>query len=488
MAPLSKMKVVELRDELLKRGLDAKGLKADLVARLEEAIAAESMIQADTAQVQSVEQQDLLPQTNTPVATAPETKVATAPAEPSDDLASSTLTAKEESAPGEVVPEVTADAPETVTKAALEAAEQEVAAAPAVPSADLAEVVEEEPSPGEVTAADTADAPLKDVIKTASEAADAVMVKTADPNEDSEAVREEAAIEEALEEAADEQMAVLNEESEAEPMVESTDGPVEGLQEWVAIDEEQVAEAKANAVPEGESPALQSSGKRKESDGEKPAASSKRSRTAEVFPPQVQKLEMEMRVDERRVPESARSTTRALRIDNFVRPFTQAQLADLLSATGTVVSLWLNPIKTHCFVIFETEKQAMATREAVFNLTWPKHGKKLYADFVTVAEAERSCNPEAQRSSPAAQKPVDGERKVEREKERGRSTTRPEEPTHNSRKRPPAEKPMPTLDELFRKTEAKPVIYYLPMTKAQIEANKRRDAERKSKDNVGKAN
>ncbi|KAK3264683.1 hypothetical protein CYMTET_26592 [Cymbomonas tetramitiformis] len=633
------MKVTELREELLKRGLDAKGLKADLVARLDADNAARSKIQSDLVQAQSVEQQDLLAQTNTAMATAPETadapeteppslvdvakvtdapalpsadlvsstltakeesapgevvpaatadapenvskaasaaaqqEVAEAPAVPSADLVSSTLTAKEESAPGEVVPAATADAPENVSKAASAAAQQEVAEAPAVPSADLVsstltakeesapgevvpaatadapenvskaasaaaqqEVAEapavpsadlvsstlaakEESAPGEVVpaatadvpenvtkaasaaaqqevaeapavpsadlvevvAADTADSASEDVTKAPSEAADAVMLKSADANEDSEAVREEAAIEEALEEAAVEQMAVLNEESEPEPMVGSRNGPVEGLQEWITLDEEQVAEAKANVVPGGESPAMQSSGKRKETDGEKSAASSKRSRTAEV-----QKLDTEMRGDERQVPESVRSATRALRIDNFVRPFTQAQLTDLLSATGTVVSLWLNPIKTHCFVIFEAEKQAMATREAVYNLTWPKHGKKLYADFVTVAEADRNYNPEAQKSSPAAQKPVEGERKVEREKERGRSTA---QPTHNSRKRPPpAEKPMPTLDELFRKTEAKPVIYYLPVTKPQIEANKRRNVERKTKDTVGKAN
>ena len=38
---LSKMKVSELREELEKRGLDASGKKAELVARLEEALKGE---------------------------------------------------------------------------------------------------------------------------------------------------------------------------------------------------------------------------------------------------------------------------------------------------------------------------------------------------------------------------------------------------------------------------------------------------------------
>ena len=39
---LQRFKVPELRDELKKRGLDSKGLKADLIKRLEKAIRAEN--------------------------------------------------------------------------------------------------------------------------------------------------------------------------------------------------------------------------------------------------------------------------------------------------------------------------------------------------------------------------------------------------------------------------------------------------------------
>ena len=108
------------------------------------------------------------------------------------------------------------------------------------------------------------------------------------------------------------------------------------------------------------------------------------------------------------MPEAAEPATRALRIDGFVRPFTErqvwskgvfmvlgdlhgwtattsalqafltctcrltplvpphrllpCQVRDLLSETGQVLALWMPSIKTHAYCVFETKAQAEATR------------------------------------------------------------------------------------------------------------------------------
>jgi len=49
-------------------------------------------------------------------------------------------------------------------------------------------------------------------------------------------------------------------------------------------------------------------------------------------------------------------------------------------------------------------------------------------------------------------------------------------------KTPPPQEKVLTLDDLFRKTVAKPAIYYLPLTDNDIELKKKAAAEAKSKE------
>ena len=88
----------------------------------------------------------------------------------------------------------------------------------------------------------------------------------------------------------------------------------------------------------------------------------------------------------------------------------------------------LHDLKRHCYAVFETEEEAIWVRNAIFSFKWPRpHGKMLQPVFVPVAEAERGGSFE-QSDAPAAQ----------------------------------------TLDDLFYKTKAKPPIYYLPLSEAQV--------------------
>lgn len=50
------------------------------------------------------------------------------------------------------------------------------------------------------------------------------------------------------------------------------------------------------------------------------------------------------------VPPPTRSPTTSLKIDRFVRPFTIKAVKELLEQTGTVKDMWMDQIKTHCFV------------------------------------------------------------------------------------------------------------------------------------------
>lgn len=50
------------------------------------------------------------------------------------------------------------------------------------------------------------------------------------------------------------------------------------------------------------------------------------------------------------VPPSAKPATTSLKIDKFLRPFTFKAVKELLAQTGTVEDVWMDQIKTHCYV------------------------------------------------------------------------------------------------------------------------------------------
>ncbi|DBA66428.1 TPA: hypothetical protein ACH3X2_002405 [Trebouxia sp. C0005] len=82
--------------------------------------------------------------------------------------------------------------------------------------------------------------------------------------------------------------------------------------------------------------------------------------------------------------------SRALKIEGFVRPFTEPAARAMLSETGEIVSMWMPKIKTHAFVIYSTQGQAEATQKATHGLNWPQNNpsSKLACKFVPVEEAE----------------------------------------------------------------------------------------------------
>ncbi|CAH1421739.1 unnamed protein product [Lactuca virosa] len=174
---------------------------------------------------------------------------------------------------------------------------------------------------------------------------------------------------------------------------------------------------------------------------------------------------------ERVVPPSSKPATTSLRVDHFLRPFTLKAVQELLGKTGTVVSFWMDHIKTHCYVTYSSVEEAVETRNAVYNLQWPANGGRLLmAEFVDPSEVKTRTDP------PPPPTPVTT------------TTTTPlalppppplslppqsrEPPQHHLPPAPPLpeklEPPIMTLDDLFRKTRATPRIYYLPLSDEQV--------------------
>uniref|UniRef100_A0A3B5LI95 Apoptotic chromatin condensation inducer 1a n=2 Tax=Xiphophorus couchianus TaxID=32473 RepID=A0A3B5LI95_9TELE len=211
---------------------------------------------------------------------------------------------------------------------------------------------------------------------------------------------------------------------------------------------------------------------------------------------------------------------------NLVRPFTLGQLKELLSRTGTLVEdgFWIDKIKSHCYVTYSSTEEAVATRAALHGVKWPQSNPKvLRVDFCQQDELDYQKN-----SSGAGDRPGGGEdtgpaapgrgrtsglpsllperdqwaereREMERreraraerewdrdkvkefgkpgeEREGGPQRSQSREKRRKERGKSKEKKmekkaedpPAKLLDDLFRKTNAVPCIYWLPLTEEQF--------------------
>ncbi|CAI5468249.1 unnamed protein product [Closterium sp. Yama58-4] len=100
-------------------------------------------------------------------------------------------------------------------------------------------------------------------------------------------------------------------------------------------------------------------------------------------------------------PPPVEAVTESLRIDNFVRPFTQQQVKDLLASNGrSLQHYWMDAIRTHCYVTFASVEEAKAARSEVWGLRFPlRGGNLLTARFVS--KEERGMDPLDNASDPA---------------------------------------------------------------------------------------
>ncbi|KAL6648051.1 hypothetical protein ACP70R_012275 [Stipagrostis hirtigluma subsp. patula] len=196
---------------------------------------------------------------------------------------------------------------------------------------------------------------------------------------------------------------------------------------------------------------------------------------------------------ERIVPPSQKPATTSLRIDRFVRPFTLKAVQELLGKTGSVCSFWMDHIKTHCYVTFSSVEEAVATRNAVYNLQWPpNNGNHLVAEFVDPQEVKLKLEPPPPSAAPvspaaAPRAPAVQQAQANQNVPRQAATPREQLPPPPPLAKPPVadpgsakerlpptpkkpEPPVVTLDDLFRKTQSSPRIYYLPLSEEEVAA------------------
>jgi apoptotic chromatin condensation inducer in the nucleus len=215
-----------------------------------------------------------------------------------------------------------------------------------------------------------------------------------------------------------------------------------------------------------------------------------------------------------------------------------AALLQKLSETGLVVSVQLTKMKDRAWVLFKEPAHAHATRHALQGVEWPEGNKsRLALQFIPAELAEYAVKEELQQEPTAAvvarllrqasggkehqaggdeaadnaaddaaagaaaangSAPAAADAGAKPSGVRGRgvpaagsvqaavaaaaAAVQQEQQQHGQqqkRKAPPQQpepEPPLTLDDLFRKTEAKPQLYYLPLTDEQVAAKKQRQS------------
>jgi len=133
-------------------------------------------------------------------------------------------------------------------------------------------------------------------------------------------------------------------------------------------------------------------------------------------------------------------STSVVHITGFVRPFTLQSAKDLVEGFGAITGFWMDSIKSHCYVAYKEQASADACMKSLNGKQWPENLGKV----LSVAHSTETAMKAAEEGD-AAQ--ADTRRRASIVSQNGDETQ---------------SKRVKGLDELFRKTEAKPHLYYLP--------------------------
>ncbi len=106
----------------------------------------------------------------------------------------------------------------------------------------------------------------------------------------------------------------------------------------------------------------------------------------------------------------------------------------------------------------------MNAKDSLNGTNWPVEGKKLIIDYVPETEIQQAME---KNQSPLI---------VDKDKLATLKTQiKPNDNINpNTIKKAAEEEPVKTLDSLFRKTETKPHIYYLPLSEVEIQGKKQK--------------
>ncbi|CDH48797.1 hypothetical protein RO3G_06496 [Lichtheimia corymbifera JMRC:FSU:9682] len=226
--------------------------------------------------------------------------------------------------------------------------------------------------------------------------------------------------------------------------------------------------------------------------------------------------------EEQQQPKENTVTSSAIYIKGFVRPLIVRHVQELIGKYGTVRRFWMDAIKTHCYVIYESTEEAKAAFEGIDGIVFPRDtGKQVTVGGLTPEQAEvlieqeqsaadrrikidwegaiesvikgevKEVNksPSSSSNSPDARRPrLFGISQITRELQKAAtasvlasennaaaSSTLDERPTNLLQDNVEGQSmlvaednkmaaPTASLDELFRKTKATPHLYYLPVS------------------------
>lgn len=192
-------------------------------------------------------------------------------------------------------------------------------------------------------------------------------------------------------------------------------------------------------------------------------------------------------------PPSRIKASCALMVTGFVRPFRVPAAKELFTQHGEVKTFWMSGVRDKAYVVFETEEAAEKARQAVHGLEWPERSRtSLRPKFIPAEEAEEvvksngaslpartsglfssrnsgsgSMTPStsnaaaAAAAAAAAGTPLEKRRSVQ---------TAPQEVKKVAKISVEPEEEQDQFGGLFKKTAAKPNLYWLPLTKEQIAA------------------
>ncbi|KAI8582326.1 hypothetical protein K450DRAFT_228478 [Umbelopsis ramanniana AG] len=209
-------------------------------------------------------------------------------------------------------------------------------------------------------------------------------------------------------------------------------------------------------------------------------------------------------------PESISVETNAVYIKGFVRPLILRHAEELAKKYGIVKKFWMDSIKTHCYVIYETVEEASAAHKNIDNIVFPPDtGRTLHVGSLSESKAEEMIvlekeaaekrikfdwelaiqalpsviAPPASSEEPMATEeiPSSGVRKsrlggIEQvSKQLQRAAAETEKPSNAALPRQSAESINTTslrarsvkvlsLDELFQKTKTLPALYFQPVS------------------------
>ncbi|CAF1128646.1 unnamed protein product [Rotaria sp. Silwood1] len=217
--------------------------------------------------------------------------------------------------------------------------------------------------------------------------------------------------------------------------------------------------------------------------------------------------------------------SRILYIRGLTRPFTLPLLKELLSRFGKLVDgeFWLDKIKSQCFVTYNTLEEAQNAREGLDGCRWPSTNPKTLSvrfgrhdefefskthdlppdqmsidamdttnnrlvqekptsvNKISTSSTRRSVSPNDESKVNKKVRPTGNTDvrewdlpKFQEEKEKSPTERKIIEESKTKSNEPPPK----GLDDYFRKTKAKPAIYWLPLTEEQIIERTRQQQQR----------